>query len=57
MADNENTPRQQRVEKLVEQGHSLAHSVGVAWAEQGENFTPPKEHGADEPGTRREGHH
>jgi len=45
-----NSERQERAEQLVEQGHSRAHAAGVAWAEQTPGFTPPPEHGVDEPG-------
>ena len=47
-ADSE---RQARVERLVEEGHSLAHAVGTAWGEQDAGFTAPPEHGVDKPGT------
>jgi hypothetical protein len=55
MADNENSPRQKRIEALTEQGHSLAHATGTVWAEQGDDFTAPPEHGVDPPSTRKEG--
>jgi hypothetical protein len=48
------TPRQQRVTELVEQGIPLAAAVGRAAAEQA-GYTPLPAHGVDKPGTRREG--
>jgi len=51
MAEKFTNERQERVEQLVEEGHSLAHSTGVAWAVQNPDFTAPLEPGVDEPGT------
>jgi hypothetical protein len=56
MASKDNSsPHQQRVEELKEQGHSLSHAIGAAWAEQTPGFTAPAEHGVDPPSTRRPG--
>ena len=47
----EPSPRQERVDELMEAGHSLAYSLGATWAEHG-NTAPLPEHGVDDPGLR-----
>ena len=51
MSEKFTNERQERVDQLVQEGHSLAHSTGAAWAEQNPDFTAPPEPGVDAPGT------